>query len=193
MYYENLIDLSLDEIENIIFHDSIFPNDEALEYLDVYLKTNFTENVITINKENLLKLSKIIVNALSFLLITKLTNIEIYKIRWILLSDLCAEYLSSKSAFSAYQDIIKLFEKTNNNNELPKIINFLFNKKVATISEIQEQVGKPIEYIQDLLIHFEDSGIITRSSLGKNKLIRLSSIGLDIYNKFTKHTNLSYK
>lgn len=191
MDYENLIDLSLDQIENMIFDDNMFPNDESLEYLDVYLKTNFTENIITINKSNLLKLGKVIVNALSFLLITELKNVETYKTRWMLLSDFCAEYLSSKSAFSVYQDIIKDSIIENNKSEIYKIINFLYKKKVATISEISVEIEKQDEYIFNLIRKLEIYGAITKSLMGKNNIIRLNSIGLAIYNMFTKDNDMS--
>lgn len=189
MNYKNLIDLSLDELVNIIFEDSFFKEESNLKYLDIVLKSNFVSFILSIDKDKLLKLSKVIVNANSFLLQTKFINIEEYKNRWKLLSELCFEYSNSKSTNSVYEDIGNIsiddiFEKTKKYGLSSKIIKVLYNQKVLTVSEIGDVLGKQKQYTTQLLSKLDEIGVIKKSTLGKNKLVRLTSIGMSIYEKF---------
>lgn len=190
MNFENLIDFPLEDLENFNFDNKFFPNHDSLGYLDQYLSANFIESISTINKSNLLKLSKVIVNSLSFLLICEFENTEKYKNRWDLLSDLCEQYIEAKSSSIAFSELSKINDNLQRYSYSSLVINHLYNNKVAKISDIEKLLGTRMQYVTNLMTKFEQLGVITKSTIGKNKLVRLSSIGLDIYNKFIKNTNL---
>lgn len=193
MNFEDLIDYPIDYVNELRFDNNVFINinTESLTYLDDYIISNLNKGLTNANKDYLLKVGKLIVNSIGFLNEITFENSKDFKIRWLAFSDLCERFLETKSGNIAHQEIIRTYEELKRYGYSPQIIEYIYSNKVVKVSDIEKLLGAKKQYASNLIKKFDALGVITKSTIGKNKLIRLTSIGIEIYKIYTQNKEFS--
>lgn len=179
--FNNIVDFDLKEIIDYILImniNNVDIDDLEVGKLDKFIVENLTRGFAILSKDKVLKVGLLIVHSLRLITDKKLS--KNYSDRWEVLSELCAEFLDSNSTDLTYKNLISSLDELNKLGFSFYILDMLYHSKVLTFQELEDVLFNK-KHVLELISKLEKLNILHVSTTGKNNLISLTSLGMNVY------------